>query len=220
MLRQGLLGKSIAVVAVVTFLWAYQPSNAAAQHGGGHGGGSHGGGSHGGGSPGGHGGGHSGGHHNSGFFFGLGYPGYGYGYNGGYYYPGYYGGYAPSYDYGPAYPGGYAPPDYRYSVPPVNAGGFYAPKLPAQPSTTVHVDVRVPGNAEIWFNGAKTSQQGLVRQFESPGLEPGYDYTYEVRARWMENGREVERTRQFVVRAGDRLGVDFLAATQRSAAAQ
>jgi uncharacterized protein (TIGR03000 family) len=72
------------------------------------------------------------------------------------------------------------------------------------------IAVRVPPEAEIWFDGKKTSQAGPVRRFETPPLEPGNDYSYEVRARWNENGREVDRTRKVMVHAGDRLALNFV----------
>jgi len=70
--------------------------------------------------------------------------------------------------------------------------------------------VRVPANAEIWFQGDKTSQTGTLRHFVSPQLQSGQTYTYEIKARWMDNsGQAVERTKQVKVQAGARVGVDF-----------
>jgi uncharacterized protein (TIGR03000 family) len=69
--------------------------------------------------------------------------------------------------------------------------------------------VVVPANAEIWFEGSKTGQSGTTRTFVSPPLEPGRGFTYEVRARWTEGGKEVERTRQLHVHAGENVQVDF-----------
>jgi uncharacterized protein (TIGR03000 family) len=72
------------------------------------------------------------------------------------------------------------------------------------------IAVRVPPDAEIWFDGKKTSQTGPVRYFETPALAPGHDYAYEIRARWKENGHEVERTRSVIVHPGDRLALNFV----------
>jgi uncharacterized protein (TIGR03000 family) len=72
------------------------------------------------------------------------------------------------------------------------------------------IAVRVPADAEIWFDGKKTSQTGPVRYFETPPLEPGREYSYEIRARWNENGRQVERTRHVTVHPGDRLALNFV----------
>ena len=47
-----------------------------------------------------------------------------------------------------------------------------------------------------------------MRKFVSPPLEPG-EYTYELKARWKEDGREVVRTRRIPVSPGARRTVDF-----------
>jgi uncharacterized protein (TIGR03000 family) len=87
------------------------------------------------------------------------------------------------------------------------AGASGSSNQPAD--TTVHVSVRVPAGAEIWFGGSRTISKGSVREFQSPSLTPGYQYTYEVRARWNENGHEVTQTQQVEVTAGARVEVDF-----------
>src|SRR5260370_27645314 len=58
------------------------------------------------------------------------------------------------------------------------------------------IDVLVPADAEIWFDGAKTVQNGEFRQFVSPPLMPGHDFFYEIKARWMENGKKIARSRR------------------------
>jgi uncharacterized protein (TIGR03000 family) len=125
-----------------------------------------------------------------------------YGSNRGYYgggigvYPG------PYYDY----PYGYAAPAAPYydSTPAAD----YAPRADAS-DLTAHVTVRAPADAEVWFGGTKTRQTGAVREFESPELMAGRKYTYEVLARWTQDGKEVSRTRSIEVSAGARKTVDF-----------
>ena len=65
--------------------------------------------------------------------------------------------------------------------------------------------VEVPAAAEIWLEGVKTKQAGTMRTFVSPELTPGKEYTYEIRGRWLENGKEIQQTRNVVVHAGDQL---------------
>ncbi len=168
-------------------------------------------------------------------FGGYGYGGYG---RGGYGYGrGYYGGYYPfgyGFGYGRGYGGygyglgfnsygsssaygssGYVLDSAGYFAS--GASAYYSPSTPAAVSpapavadTAVILSVRVPADAEIWFNGARTHLTGASREFVSPPLTPGHDGTYELRARWEEDGRQVERTRQVTVRAGDRLNINFL----------
>jgi len=205
-------------------------------HGGGHGGGGHGGGGHGGGGHGGfhHGGFHHGGFHHGGFSHGgfsrggFHHGGFHYGgfHHGGlWWFPGYSGYYgAQSYYYG-SYPySGYSdfyPYTSDWSSPGYDSG-YYGSNGDAtssylnsdlsgtaQPETSAQVTVSVPANAEIWFEGNKMTSTGSVREFQSPPLTPGKRYTYEVRARWKENGQEVTQTQQVEVTAGTRVNVQF-----------
>jgi uncharacterized protein (TIGR03000 family) len=115
------------------------------------------------------------------------------------------------------YPGpyyGYSAPSYvvpvspYYDSMPAAAAADHAPRANAS-DLTAHVSVRAPADAEIWFDGTKTRQTGAVREFESPELMRGREYTYEVRARWTQDGKEVSRTRSIDVSAGARRTVDF-----------
>jgi uncharacterized protein (TIGR03000 family) len=78
-----------------------------------------------------------------------------------------------------------------------------------QSKNTVNITVRVPANADLWFEGTKTQSTGAVRKFQSPPLKSGRQYTYEVWVRWNDNGRIVTQTRQLSVSAGDHLTVRF-----------
>jgi uncharacterized protein (TIGR03000 family) len=164
------------------------------------------------------------------------YPGYAsgyYGWNSPYYgstwvprYYGSYSNYAPGFTrwYGPRYSASYdwsTPSYYSSSYPSGTMGSFYATDMSSQgyygtptgdmrPDRTVLINLRVPPEAEIWFDDAKTQSTGMFRDFISPPLQPGQDYTYQVRARWMENGQEVTKNRELRVRAGDQLNLDFL----------
>jgi|GEM_PF-5309175 len=81
---------------------------------------------------------------------------------------------------------------------------------PRAPGQVVHFAVMVPADAEVWFDGAKTTQAGPDREFISPPLRPGHSYSYDVRARWKDGGREVDRTRRVTFYAGDHLELDFM----------
>jgi uncharacterized protein (TIGR03000 family) len=135
--------------------------------------------------------------------------------------------------YGSYFPYGYGYP--YYPVPTYGGGAGYSPwpmtgssevqsfypstegaypspamnQATAVPESSVAFDVRVPADAQIWFNGARTEQTGARRSFVSPALAPGQEGTYEMRVRWEEDGRSVERTRQIAVRAGDRVILEF-----------
>jgi uncharacterized protein (TIGR03000 family) len=84
--------------------------------------------------------------------------------------------------------------------------------LSGQEGGTARVKVTLPdADAQVWFEGQLTRQRGKERGFVSPQLDAGQEYVYDVRARWTENGREVERTRTVRVRADGVATVDFTA---------
>jgi uncharacterized protein (TIGR03000 family) len=130
--------------------------------------------------------------------------------------------------------GAYYPRESFYSLPPYGQELYNGPRLlplrdrayvvdaappgviPAlQPvpmatdGTGVTVEVRVPANAEVWFDGEKTAQTGPSRMFRSPSLRPGVAYLYLVRAKWSENGREMEQIQSITVHAGENIRVAF-----------
>jgi uncharacterized protein (TIGR03000 family) len=143
------------------------------------------------------------------------YPSYGY-YSPYSYYPSYNLGYGADSDLGysdsyggvaPSYPGGYLP-----LQPPLTAGPNLAS---AQANSTVHVTVKVPANAELWIEGVKTTSIGSVREFQSPPLTPG-QYSYEIRAHWTANGREITQTQKVAVSPGAHIAVDFPMGSERT----
>jgi uncharacterized protein (TIGR03000 family) len=150
--------------------------------------------------------------------YGLGYGGYG-GYGG---YSGY-GGYG--YDvplYVPYFSSSYMvpqPPGGFYGPPDSGGYGNDNPVSPARDTQgpmprvlSAAVEIYLPNkDAELWFNGVKTQQAGQKRAFVTPDLEPGKSYSYEVRAKWMEDGKEFDQTRTVTVRSGAQVVFAFFA---------
>jgi uncharacterized protein (TIGR03000 family) len=82
--------------------------------------------------------------------------------------------------------------------------------VPFQPLDPVaHFLIRVPADADIWLDGAPTHQTGASRRFVTPPLEFGEKFVYTVRARWTEDGRVVEQSKELVVGAGDWVSITF-----------
>jgi uncharacterized protein (TIGR03000 family) len=128
--------------------------------------------------------------------------------------------------------GAYYPRESFYSLPPYGRELYTGPRLrdrfyatpveapitlptldpvpvAAEGGTGVTVEVNVPADAEVWFDGSKTSQSGTGRVFRSPSLRPGTDYLYLVRAKWNDGGREIEQVQTISVHAGERVRVAF-----------
>ena len=139
---------------------------------------------------------------------------YGGGYYGGGYYPYRSGYYAPAYGYSsPSYysaPAYYAAPAYVYPDTVVQASGFGARESyfsgPTQNSATLTVYVPRT-DAEVWFDGAPTTQRGIERHYHTSALTQGG--TYSIRARWTENGKAMEQERHVRVQPGQSATVDF-----------
>ena len=90
------------------------------------------------------------------------------------------------------------------------AGGyqsFYPPAAnPAQPA---YIRVQVPAGAQVSFDGSPTQQTGTDRLFVTPPMQAGPNYTYQVAARWQDNGRQRSEERTVRVRAGQTANVRF-----------
>jgi uncharacterized protein (TIGR03000 family) len=128
------------------------------------------------------------------------------------YYPFSGGGY-PWYDYQPYYGWGFSSgmdnsPTYSTLLGP-DIPGYSGDSAADKPDNSAHVSVRLPADAEIWFNGTKMTQTGPEREFYSPELKPGRSYSYDVRVRWKKYGHEVTQTLKIGVSAGAWVPVDF-----------
>jgi uncharacterized protein (TIGR03000 family) len=77
----------------------------------------------------------------------------------------------------------------------------------------VLINLAVPANAEISFDGQETVQKGGFRQFISPPLIPGQEYSYDIEVRWTEDGTESTQSRRITVHAGDVVNLLFNAGT-------
>jgi len=138
---------------------------------------------------------------------GSGYYGNGY-YGNSYYGSPYYGN--RGYYYGNSYSPGYyySTPNYYVEPSTVVVPTEARPSYYVDPGSA-NVSVMLPSaDAEVWFDNAPTRQRGMERIFHTPSLQPG-SYTYSIRARWNDNGRTVDQTRQVQVRPGQSVTVDF-----------
>lgn len=78
------------------------------------------------------------------------------------------------------------------------------------PNNAARLELLVPEKAEILIDGRKTTQAGAVRQFVSPPLVPGKNFTYKVTVRYRgDNGSTIEHQHTIRVRANDRARMDF-----------
>jgi uncharacterized protein (TIGR03000 family) len=115
---------------------------------------------------------------------------------------------------------GSSPYDYSASsgAPTYAGGGGYdtsgASAYAQQGDSRAYITVIVPATAQVWCDGTPTANTGSVREYVTPLLSPGRQYTYWVRARWTENGHEVNQLQPVDVFAGGHFDVRFPAPTR------
>jgi uncharacterized protein (TIGR03000 family) len=94
-----------------------------------------------------------------------------------------------------------------------------AASAPAGADAPAHITVQVPvADAQVWFNGTKMKQTGTTREFATPPLSPGREYTYKVRTRWSEGGQWYEEAKKVKVRGGGQAVVNVVSAAETDAA--
>lgn len=78
------------------------------------------------------------------------------------------------------------------------------------PANCIRVCVKLHDpDATLWVERQPVELTGTERVFESPDLEPGETYRYEVIAKWHTGGREMAETRTVTAKPGDVVTVDF-----------
>jgi uncharacterized protein (TIGR03000 family) len=84
-------------------------------------------------------------------------------------------------------------------------------RAPAQGTVPAKAKVTVilPADAELFFNGTRTTKTGGQRVFFTPPLEVGKPFHYEVRARWKEGGKVIEQKQKVRVTGGANVRVEF-----------
>jgi uncharacterized protein (TIGR03000 family) len=103
------------------------------------------------------------------------------------------------------------------AVDPMTPSGDAPPPVPGTPRDTSYrradglLSVSVPDDAKVYVNGLATTSTGSERQYVSRDLQSGFNYTYEVKAEVVRDGRSIEQVKQVNLRAGQtaELAFDF-----------
>jgi uncharacterized protein (TIGR03000 family) len=77
-------------------------------------------------------------------------------------------------------------------------------------NTSAALTVSVPAEAKILVNGRETKATGTTRRYVSRGLQPGYNYTYEIKAELERDGQTLTESKSITVAAGEMANVDFV----------
>jgi uncharacterized protein (TIGR03000 family) len=84
------------------------------------------------------------------------------------------------------------------------------PEAAALAAGAALIIVRLPAEAELWFNKVPTTQTGSYRRFLSPPLPAGRTLLYTARARWRLQDVELQRVETVEVQPGAVSTVDLL----------
>ena len=91
--------------------------------------------------------------------------------------------------------------------PPMKPGDAKPPEAVAPTRGRLIVDV--PAGAQLYVDDTATKTQAEHRTFQTPDLEPGQTYYYDVRVEAQRDGKPVSVTRRVLVRAGQETHADF-----------
>jgi uncharacterized protein (TIGR03000 family) len=69
--------------------------------------------------------------------------------------------------------------------------------------------VSVPAEARLTIDGEVTTSTATQRVFVSPALNYGREYSYTLQAEFKMNGKQVTRTREVTIKAGEETRVSF-----------
>jgi uncharacterized protein (TIGR03000 family) len=135
----------------------------------------------------------------------------------GYVYPGtaFYGVRSPTYY--PAFPTYYVPASANPVVATNPMSSLATEEEQEARVNSASIQLRVPANAEVWFDNTRTKSTGSLRTFLSPPLETGKTFSYVVHARWTDSsGKVIDQTKQVEVQAGQRSRADFTSDVART----
>jgi len=129
-----------------------------------------------------------------------------------------------SYGYDPAYYWAWPWPDIYDAesaypalarAPQFNAAPVYAPTYVtvAAPSPPADLRARVamslPMRSRVWLNGKEVDANVAPLVLQSPALEEGQTYTFDIKVTWPDGNKTEERTRSLIVGAGEQTSLTY-----------
>ncbi len=91
------------------------------------------------------------------------------------------------------------------------AGGYESvPDKRGVAPNSLLLNVRVPADAVVYINGQRSGQTGTMRTFSTSDLEPGLNYTYEIRAEIPDGDKMITKTETVYATPGKMKDVTLL----------
>lgn len=107
------------------------------------------------------------------------------------------------------FPSGETKNDPRPLLPPVAV-------TPAVAQDRAKITVKLPPGAVLFVDGRRNERTDATREFTTPTLQAGKEYSYVMKAEWRRNGQPESQEQKIEFRAGEQLTVDFTTNTQRA----
>ncbi len=86
-----------------------------------------------------------------------------------------------------------------------------SPRLTANAPERARITVKLPVGATLFVDGKKNDRTGLVREFTTPPLTAGQEFSYLMKAEVQRNGQPESQSTKVTFRAGELVTVDFTA---------
>jgi uncharacterized protein (TIGR03000 family) len=103
--------------------------------------------------------------------------------------------------------------DYAYGYATSNAADSarrHSPMPRPADVSSARLSIAAPKDAEVWVEGTKLDAGHAIREFSTPALEPGRQYTYTIRAKWVgADGQTVTQAQDITFSAGSGVIVRF-----------
>jgi carbonic anhydrase len=75
---------------------------------------------------------------------------------------------------------------------------------------TTTITLRLPtAEARVWIDDKETTSRGVSRTFETPALAVGKEYSYQIKATWVDGGKEVIREKTVTFKGGEPATVEI-----------
>jgi uncharacterized protein (TIGR03000 family) len=84
---------------------------------------------------------------------------------------------------------------------------------PAPAPLRARLTLNIPESAQVWLSGKPVDVTAVPMVIESPPLEPGQRYAFDLRVAWKEQSGAQERKRTVIVDAGQNTSLTYTAAT-------
>lgn len=97
-------------------------------------------------------------------------------------------------------------------VPPAKGSEKVAPPVKDKgkgDQASARVTVNLPSDAKLWVDAVECPLTSSVRSFNTPALNPGQRYVYNIKAEIVRDGRTISETQRVVLTPGEESRVDF-----------